>query len=274
MEDEFHFECLRADESYENPKIDDMIIKHLLEDDLVIADLSGHNANVFYELAVRHSIQKPAILLIQAGQKIPFDITTYRTFFYDFKDVNIFKEAEEELRKQVQAVVDGKFIPDSPIKGSLISLQRVREGSDNWTEIYTILRNHTKILSELNLKVDTFRTRDKFPLTIERVIPLYPPIEMAMNYLTSEGFQFIFRSKDEVPDITGYSDSGHISFSNFVRNTKINLRNGIPWINQDPNGFLWFWIQEYERIFSYAPVTFKHLAERLASKRTDKGEGY
>ena len=64
VEDEFGFECKRADESYDNPKIDVDVIKHLIEDELVIADLTDHNANVFYELAVRHSVQKPVILLI------------------------------------------------------------------------------------------------------------------------------------------------------------------------------------------------------------------
>ena len=81
VEDEFGFECKRADESYDNPKIDVDVIKHLIEDELVIADLTDHNANVFYELAVRHSVQKPVILLIEKPQKIPFDITTYRAIF-------------------------------------------------------------------------------------------------------------------------------------------------------------------------------------------------
>ena len=50
------------------------VIQNLVEWELVIADLSEHNPNVFYELAVRHALKKPIVQLIQAGQKIPFDV--------------------------------------------------------------------------------------------------------------------------------------------------------------------------------------------------------
>lgn len=114
------------------------------------------------------------------------------------------------------------------------------------------------------------RTRDLISQRLERYTPFNPSIGEAMSYLASEGFQFINRSKDEVPDITGYSDFGYVTFGDFVTNARINLRNDIPWINHDPNNFLWFWIQEYERIFTYAPTNFQNIHERITRKRARK----
>jgi hypothetical protein len=58
----------------------------LLVADIVIADLSIHSANVFYELGIRHSLRRAATVLIrgrEGGDKVPFDLFTDRYFAYD-----------------------------------------------------------------------------------------------------------------------------------------------------------------------------------------------
>ena len=47
--------------------------------DLVVADLTDHNPNVFYELAIRHALQLPLVQLIDSAQDLPFDIKAMRT---------------------------------------------------------------------------------------------------------------------------------------------------------------------------------------------------
>ncbi len=58
--------------------LDSQIIIRLLDCDLVIADLSSLNPNVFYEIGIRHMIQKPIIHMYLEGTKIPFDVAPYR----------------------------------------------------------------------------------------------------------------------------------------------------------------------------------------------------
>jgi hypothetical protein len=63
--------------------INKQVISLIYEADLVIANLTGLNANVMYELAFRHAIRKEVILIMEKGEtRLPFDVTTERTIFY------------------------------------------------------------------------------------------------------------------------------------------------------------------------------------------------
>ena len=51
--------------------------------DLCIADLTGHNPNVFYELALAQAARRPVVMLKLAGEAIPFDVNGYRVMEFD-----------------------------------------------------------------------------------------------------------------------------------------------------------------------------------------------
>lgn len=76
------FEVVRADQD-PAPHMTSAILTNLLTADLVVADITGSNPNVFYELAVRHSTGKPCILLLQKAEKSPFDIIVIKYIPYD-----------------------------------------------------------------------------------------------------------------------------------------------------------------------------------------------
>lgn len=59
------------------------IIKHLSEADMVLCDLSGHNPNVFFELGVRTSLNRPIALVKDEHLKVPFDTSGLNTHPYD-----------------------------------------------------------------------------------------------------------------------------------------------------------------------------------------------
>jgi len=60
------------------------IMEQIIHADLVISDLSDLNANVFYEMGIRHALQRPIIHLRFENSSIPFDISAFRTISYDF----------------------------------------------------------------------------------------------------------------------------------------------------------------------------------------------
>lgn len=98
------YEVQRADDIDDPGQITHQIIERLLDDDLVVADLTGLNPNVFYELAVRHAAKKPVVTLMSWGEPIPFDVKDVRTVFYDLHDPDKLEAAQEDLRQKVNAV--------------------------------------------------------------------------------------------------------------------------------------------------------------------------
>lgn len=77
------FEAFRADDVFHPGIILQDIIRGIVESDVVIADITAVNANVFYELGYAHAMQKPTILLADRGvEKLPFDISGYRVVYY------------------------------------------------------------------------------------------------------------------------------------------------------------------------------------------------
>lgn len=83
---EREWDVIRADQITSPGMISGQVIEHLLHSALVIADLSFHNPNVFYELALRHAVGKPTIHLIRSGDSIPFDLKDFRTITIDTND--------------------------------------------------------------------------------------------------------------------------------------------------------------------------------------------
>ena len=98
------YSVVRADEIDDEGLITNQIIEHLLDDHLVVADLSGRNPNVFYEVAVRHAARKPIIHLISVGESIPFDIANMRAVSYALDDPDLLEQAQQELDRKAAAI--------------------------------------------------------------------------------------------------------------------------------------------------------------------------
>ncbi len=105
---------IRSDHIAAPGMITNQIINHILADKLVIADLTDHNPNVYYELALRHAFRKPVIQLVLAGQKLPFDIIGFRTISYNL-DLPSASAAKEELEKSIESVLLEGVDVESPV---------------------------------------------------------------------------------------------------------------------------------------------------------------
>jgi hypothetical protein len=81
--EEVGIDVYRIDESPGTGIIINDIAQAIKESSLVIADISPLNANVFYEVGYAHGINKPTILIAERGTKLPFDVSPFRTIFYD-----------------------------------------------------------------------------------------------------------------------------------------------------------------------------------------------
>lgn len=102
---------------------DDMYAR-LLEADLVVCDITVHNANVFYELGVRHALRRKRTVLIKgepSADKTPFDIGGFRHLGYPAANP---AAAVQALADTLRATIDSDRPTDSPV---FHALPRLRE---------------------------------------------------------------------------------------------------------------------------------------------------
>ncbi|AGK95623.1 nucleoside 2-deoxyribosyltransferase [Clostridium pasteurianum] len=97
-------EPIRVDSLNSSDSITETILKHLTESDLVIADLTEHNPNAFYEIGYRTALNKPIIHLKDKSDSIPFDVYAIRTFDYDLTDLDSVDELKERLIQTINSI--------------------------------------------------------------------------------------------------------------------------------------------------------------------------
>jgi len=104
----------RADKTLDQRNILKDIIPNIARADLIVADITTTNANVFYELGVAHALRKAVVMIIQDAEEIPFDLRSYRVIPYSTR----FDEAgslTEKLRKIASAHREGKVTFENPV---------------------------------------------------------------------------------------------------------------------------------------------------------------
>ena len=97
--------CLRADDLYGTDVLQD-IYESIAKAQIVIADITDRNANVFYELGLAHALGKEVILLAQGTQHIPFDLLRFRHCIYSNDGPGY-----EVLRTYLNAAIRSILVP-------------------------------------------------------------------------------------------------------------------------------------------------------------------
>jgi hypothetical protein len=95
------------------------IVKDLLAADLVIADLTGMNPNVLYELGIRHSIKSGTIMLTQSFEEFPTDLRDYLTVEYRFSNTTTedklnYEKFKISIHQAIRQALETETL-DSPV---------------------------------------------------------------------------------------------------------------------------------------------------------------
>lgn len=98
---DFGLTVVRADKIGESGMITSQILDHLLKARLVIVDLSFHNPNVFYELAIRHASKLPIVQISRKSDRLPFDVDQVRTIEIDTTDIYSLVPKLETYRSEI-----------------------------------------------------------------------------------------------------------------------------------------------------------------------------
>lgn len=95
-------ELIRVDKIFKPNNITETIKQEIAESNFIIADISNHNPNVYYELGYATGLQKTCIQIAEKSNKnLPFDVAQINTIFYDLDDIKSLKFQLEEMIKYV-----------------------------------------------------------------------------------------------------------------------------------------------------------------------------
>ena len=110
---------IRADRIGKPGMITGQTIEHIVRSRLVVADLSFHNPNVFYELCLRHACRLPTVQIIRASDRIPFDLDGFRTVKIDTATIYSLVPSLETYRSEIASharrALEGGEASDNPL---------------------------------------------------------------------------------------------------------------------------------------------------------------
>lgn len=152
--EELDLEFFVAHEISSPGSITTQVIQHLIDDELVIANLSELNPNVMYELAVRHAKRLPVVILAKEGTALPFDVSDQRTIFFR-NDM----AGSEELKPMLLGAINASLadvLPDNPIYRAVkhIAIQESATESDINKYLAEKVESIESAISALSTKLD------------------------------------------------------------------------------------------------------------------------
>ncbi len=103
----------RLDEQLFNESMLQRIYNQIAKADVIVADMTGRNPNVFYEVGYAHALGKVVILLTQKNEDIPFDLKHYRHIVYE-NVVSLQPQLETAVQWGVKQA-SGEALPKPPI---------------------------------------------------------------------------------------------------------------------------------------------------------------
>lgn len=167
------YEIVVAHRKYEIGSINDRVIKSVFESDLVIANLTNTNPNVMFELAIRYSFGKPAIVIAEKGTKLPFDVIDENTIFYinDPAGANDLKKSIIEYEKNID--LDKKeYGPVFKVINKIPLYDEVESGKDVSSDILLqyVIDRLDSLEKNINIKVQSENSEIFNPFKEQKII--------------------------------------------------------------------------------------------------------
>lgn len=192
----------RSDIGAEPGNITRDIIRDLVESEIVIADLTAANPNVFFELGIRHAFRKSGTVHIaDSSQKIPFDIRQYRAIKYS-TDLAEIPTVIEQLVEAIKKRLDQPERADNPVHDAIPELpldirdtgdaslkKQLKQLQDTYDELSEEKERLVKRLAEID-PMGSFNDEDE--------IDIDALLDEANDWMESTGQNVLLRLKHSV----------------------------------------------------------------------------
>lgn len=238
--------CERVDEQIFNERILDRVYNQIAKADIVIADMTGRNANVFYEVGYAHALDKLTILLTHNADDIPFDLKHFPHIVYGAK-ISVLRD---ELEKRVKHFIENPPKRASDIKLGLelfIEGQNLASGGAVYSyEVGMLLRPQIVVF---NTSADTFAPGDfKIGLVTGESIPYDLSTSALTTKLPGGGYLHM------LPDFDTLFPGAYYSYGMLLQ----PLSDEHPPIGQDETATVRLFTRQGHRDF---PVIFRKVPE-------------
>ncbi|HLX00271.1 MAG TPA: hypothetical protein VKR82_16645 [Candidatus Acidoferrales bacterium] len=104
----------RADDIYRPSAIVHDIWGYIKNSKVMLADVTGKNANVFYELGLAHAAGKPVVLITRSIDDVPFDLRHLRVIEYDVQDPEWSEILGAKIEQALQEVLEAPTLAVPP----------------------------------------------------------------------------------------------------------------------------------------------------------------
>ena len=175
----------RVDEQIFTEGILERIFNQINKADIIVADMTGRNENVFYEVGYAHALGKIVLLLTQNVDDIPFDLINKQHIVYAGK----IETLKSELKKKIGWAISesGRKRKQNLLEKLLVSLPEVEIPEDNSSNNVPII-----VIDDTNLEdYQILHEDDKLKLKLKFSIRNHSPETIFISYiylLTSSGF--------------------------------------------------------------------------------------
>lgn len=178
----------RADKMAGSSMITTRIFEAVSSAELCVADLSNLNANVFYELGVRHSLRLPVIHIAHESTPLPFDNAQHDTIFYDLSDVNSMTKLQRSVTAELSRIGEDGYAVSNPLTHALGAIT-VLQSEDPKDQLVAQLAERISILERQ--EKSALRRRSPFSASIaewaSKASSLEDRILMLAGFISSLG---------------------------------------------------------------------------------------
>lgn len=180
------YQTKRADELRQPGLIDRLYNEWLFDADIVLADLTFGNPNVYYELGIRQALSKKGTVLVACkGTKLPFDVRNQYVLPYDYFAAPTLRAFQTQLREAIDNASDQEL--DSPVHVFLSGLFIARYSGDASPE--RTVRTLSERVKDLEAQVASRQAKDDEDRLVRKLQEANSPSRVLGLYRLLSGYQ-------------------------------------------------------------------------------------
>jgi len=178
----------RADDLYRPSAIVHDIWEFVKKSRVMLAELTGKNPNVLYELGLAHAIGKPVIMVTQEMDDVPFDLRSLRVITYDVENPDWSTILRDSIKQALQEVLSSPELAVPPAFLRVRKVGRQPSVSPIKRKLLELEQQVDRLRSQERLRYEPRSSSDEAEVLIRQYLRRGMPPGLIVRRLTDRGF--------------------------------------------------------------------------------------